>query len=323
MTKSPSMLISCGHLIRNIDQFRFFFERAGVRITIPNLTGQQFNSREMAELLKGHDAAILGDDFITQDVIEAALPRLKALIKWGIGTDNIDLASTKASQIPVYNTPGQFSGEVADLAIGMMLTLARQINVIDQKVREGMWYRVEGESIEGSNAHIIGMGNIAHAIKKRLVAFEVNVTGSDPFTFNATNDFPCVELKSGLAEADWVFVACALTNENVHMIDDDVIRSMKTGARIINVARGGLIDENSLINHLSSGHLLGAGLDVFENEPFSPSNPLAKFPNVLLGSHGGSSTRQAIHRVNKLTVKMALELLSEGHLGSTYNQVNL
>jgi D-3-phosphoglycerate dehydrogenase / 2-oxoglutarate reductase len=322
MTSSPSVLISCGHLIRNIQQFRGFFEEAGVKITVPNLVGQQFNGDEMTELLKGHDTAILGDDTVTEQAIKAAFPKLRALIKWGIGTDNIDLIATKLSGIPVYNTPGQFSGEVADLAIGMMLTLARQINIIDQRVRNGEWYRVEGESIGGSRAHIIGMGNIAQSIKKRLVAFDVDVTGSDPFALPSNNDFPCVELKYGLADADWVFVACALTDNNSHLINDDVIKCMKRGARLINVARGALVDEVSLINHLASGHLLGAGLDVFENEPFSPLNPLTKFPNVLLGSHGGSSTRQAINRVNMLTVRMALKVLSEGQLDDQHNQVN-
>ena len=322
MTSSPSVFIGCGHLIRNIDLFREAFDKAGLRITVPTLTGQQFSADEMLRLLPGHDTAILGDDHVTAEVITAALPQLKALIKWGIGTDNIDLATAKVANIPVYNTPGQFSGEVADLAIGMMLTLARQINRIDHHVREGQWLRVEGESIEGSRAHIIGMGNIAQSIARRLTAFDVTVTGSDPFPPPSSDAFPKVELTEGVENADWVFVACALTSDNVHLVDGPLMTAMKPGARIINVARGPLIDEASLITHLASGHLHGAGLDVFEKEPFSPENPLAKMPNVVLGSHGGSSTRQAIHRVNALTVKMAIELLEQGALDNRYNQVN-
>jgi D-3-phosphoglycerate dehydrogenase len=321
MTPSQSVLITCGHLIRNIDKFLSTFEDAGIGITVPDLKGQQFDDLEMKTLLKGHDIAILGDDVITADVIKCALPRLKALIKWGIGTDNIDLSSAKSLGLPVYNTPGQFSGEVADLAIGMMLTLARQIHIIDKNVRQGHWLRIEGESIEGSQAHIVGMGNIAQAIKKRLIAFDVKVTGSDPLPQAPIPDFPCVDLKTGLTNADWVFIACAMTGDNFHLINDELFASFKPGARIINIARGPLIEEKSLIKHLNSGHISGAGLDVFESEPLSPSNSLSAMPNVLLGSHGGSSTRQAINRVNILTVEMAIKFLTNGYADEQFNQV--
>ena len=118
------------------------------------------------------------------------------------------------------------------------------------------------------------------------------------------------------------FLLRAHTSDNLHLIDDELMSAMKLGARIINVARGPLIEEASLIRHLSTGHLQAAGLDVFEAEPFSSQNPLANLPNVLLGSHGGSSTKQAIQRVNALTVQMAIEFVSKGLLGDTYNRVN-
>jgi len=322
MTPSPSVLITCGHLIRNIQDFRSLFDKAEVKITVPQLVGQQFDAIEMLKLLPGHSTAILGDDHVTAEVLQASRPNLKALIKWGIGTDNIDLESAKLMDVPVYNTPGQFSSEVADLAVGMMLSLARQINFVDRNVRKGNWLRVEGDSISGSKAHIIGMGNIGQSIAKRLVAFEVGVSGSDPQSKDFSSEFQCVDLKTGVTDADWVFVACALTTDNIHLVDDELMSVMKVGARIINVARGPLIEETSLVKHLSTGHLRGAGLDVFETEPFSSQNPLAQLPNVLLGSHGGSSTKQAIHRVNDLTVKMALEFISAGSLNRDYNRAN-
>jgi len=322
MTPSPSVLITCGHLIRNIQDFRSLFDKAEVKITVPQLVGQQFDAIEMLKLLPGHSTAILGDDHVTAEVLQASRPDLKALIKWGIGTDNIDLESAKLMDVPVFNTPGQFSSEVADLAVGMMLSLARQINFVDYNVRKGNWLRVEGESISGSKAHIIGMGNIGQSIAKRLAAFDVSVSGSDPQSKNFSSEFQCVDLKTGVTDADWVFVACALTTHNVHLVDDELMSMMKVGARIINVARGPLIEESSLVKHLSTGHLQGAGLDVFETEPFSSQNPLAQLPNVLLGSHGGSSTKQAIHRVNALTVKMALEFIAAGSLNRDYNRAN-
>ena len=322
MTPSPSVLITCGHLIRNIQDFRSLFDEAGIEITVPQLYGQQFDAAKMLKLLPGHFTAILGDDQVTAEVLQASRRDLKALIKWGIGTDNIDLKTAKLLNVPVYNTPGQFSSEVADLAIGMMLNLARKINFVDHNVRKGNWLRVEGESIAGSKAHIIGMGNIGQSIAKRLAAFDVSVSGSDPNKTGFFSEFQCLDLKIGIADADWVFVACALTSDNTHLVNDELMSAMKVGARIINVARGPLIEEASLIRHLSTGHLQAAGLDVFETEPFSPQNPLAKLSNVVLGSHGGSSTKQAIQRVNALTVQMAIEFVSTGLLGNTYNRVN-
>lgn len=322
MTPKPSVLISCDHLIRNIEEFRSSFEKVGVQITLPQLNGQQFDAAEMLKLLPGHSAAIVGDDHVTAEVLQASQPSLRALIKWGIGTDNIDLESAKQLNVPVYNTPGQFSSEVADLAIGMMLSLARQINFIDHNVRNGNWIRIEGESIAGSKAHIIGMGNIGQSIAKRLLAFDVSVSGSDPCHTESSEDFQRVDLKMGITDADWVFVACALTSDNLHLINDELMSAMKVGARIINIARGPLVEEKSLFRHLSTGHLHGAGLDVFETEPFSSQNPIAQLPNVILGSHGGSSTKQAIHRVNSLTVKMALELISTGSLDTSHKRAN-
>lgn len=322
MKQLRSVLIGCGHLIRNIRDFQHLFQDVGLTPTVPNLNGQQFSESEMLKLLPGHTTAIIGDDQITRKVLEAASPDLKALIKWGIGTDNIDLCSARAMQIPVYNTPGHFSGEVADLAIGMMLTLARQINTIDKQVREGNWLRLEGESIEGSSAHIIGMGNIGQSIAKRLIAFDVKVTGSDPRPLKLSKRFKNVDMNSTIAEVDWVFLACELNQENFKLVNDSLISKMKKGVRIINVARGLLVDETALIKHLASGHVSGVGLDVFEQEPLSPNNPLASFPNVVLGNHGGSSTRQAIKRVNELTVKMAIEILFDKFDAEQYNQVN-
>ena len=321
MSSMPSVLITCGHLIRNIENFRSLFSENNIDLTVPDLDQQQFSAQQMNSLLPGHDLAILGDDHITEETIHIAKPTLKFLIKWGIGTDNIDLVSAQNSNIPVYNTPGQFSGEVADLAIGLMLNLARQINVIDRSVRQGNWPRYEGETIAGTNAHIIGMGNIGQALAKRLKAFDVNLTGSDVSSVKDTI-FPQVPLEDGLANADWVFVACALTRDSYHLINKNKLSQMKDGAFIINVARGPIINEGDLIKYLLNGKLKGAGLDVYESEPLSKNSKLISLNNVVLGSHGGSSTKQAIERVNALTVSMAIKLLKNKGKNNKFNQVN-
>ena len=151
---------------------------------------------------------------------------------------------------------------------------------------------VEGESIAGSKAHIIGMGNIGQSIAKRLAAFNVSVSGSDPQFIDFSSEFHCVDLKTGIADADWVFVACALTTDNIHLVDDELMSAMKVGARIINVARGPLIKESSLVKHLSTGHLQGLVWTFLKRNHFHPKTPL---PNCQM-SYLGVTVAQALNK---------------------------
>lgn len=203
-----------------------------------------------------------------------------------------------------------FSDEVADLALSYVLSLARRTLHVDAAVRRGEWLRVGGLSLRGKTAGIIGLGGIGQAIALRCRAFGMQVVGHDVVELSRESLRACgaeqTALESVLKESDFLVLACNLTDENRHMINRETLQSMKNGAYLVNVARGPLVDENALIQALASGQIAGAGLDVFETEPLPESSLLRRLSNCLLGSHGGSSTAEAIRRVNETTIAIAL-----------------
>lgn len=310
----PKALITCMHLQRHFNTFRAEFEQAGVEPVLPAIPGQQFGAEDMDRLLPGYDSIIAGDDAITRKAISDAKDQgLKALIKWGIGTDGIDKVAARELGIPVYNTPGVFGEEVADLALSHLLMLARGTHRMDASVRSGGWLKVEGRSLSGMTAGIIGLGSIGRAIARRCAAFGMTVIGSDEHEIDAVTldaaQVKQVPLSTLLAQSDAVIVACNLTPTNRHLLNEDAFALMKRGAWLVNVARGPLVKETALIDALRSGHLAGAGLDVFEVEPLPADSPLIGMENVTLGTHNGSNTVDAVQRVNRMTVDILFDVL--------------
>jgi len=321
------LLVTCGHLQRNIERYRADIEATGVELVVPPLTAQQFSASDMKKFIADVDTVIAGDDIIDGEVLAVGKAnRLKAVIKWGIGTDSIDKDAARRLGLPVYNTPGAFSDEVADLALGLLLALVRHIPQIDAKIRDGAWPRYEGTSLTGKTVGIVGLGGIGRAIAVRCKAFGMSVTGSDVMVLPEAEakalSLSQRSLEDILAVSDIIILACNLTAENRHMIDEAALRRVKPGAVLVNVARGPLVDEQALIAALRSGHLGGAALDVFETEPLPENSPLREFPNCIFGSHGGSSTAEAIDRINRLTIEIARNVLNIGASDpSRYNRV--
>jgi D-3-phosphoglycerate dehydrogenase len=317
-TPVSRVLVTCGHLQRHIGRYEQGLRDQGIDVFVPPLTAQQFSAAEMIEHIKDIDVVIAGDDFITAEVLDAGkASRLKAIVKWGIGTDSIDKPAATARGIPVYNTPGMFSDEVADLALSYVLALARSSLRVDSAVRSGQWLRVEGTSLRGKTAGVVGLGGIGQAIAVRCRAFGMTVVGSDVAAMPEAVLRACgaeqLALEEVLGKSDFLILACNLTAENRHLINANTLGLMKAGAFIVNVARGPLVDEAALIEALKSQRLAGAGLDVFEVEPLPGDSPLRDLPNCVFGTHGGSSTREAIIRVNELTLEMAKRILLDAN----------
>jgi D-3-phosphoglycerate dehydrogenase len=306
----PRLLVTCGHLQRHIDEFRDELNRLGFELHVPPLTAQQFSAEEMRRHIIDCDTVIAGDDIIDEGVLEAGkASRLKGIVKWGIGTDAIDKVAAVRLGLPVYNTPGMFSDEVADLAMALLLAVARDVCRIDQEVRAGRWTRHEGVSLRGKTAGVVGLGNIGRAIAARCRAFGMDVIGHDVQPVSEELLMPVGARQFALAEvlalSDFLLLACNLTPENRHLIDAQAMAGMKRGSYLINVARGPLVDEAALIDAIERGHIAGVGLDVFENEPLPLGSPLHRYRQCVFGTHGGSSTREAIARVNALTIELA------------------
>ncbi|MCB1486998.1 MAG: phosphoglycerate dehydrogenase, partial [Bauldia sp.] len=237
---------------------------------------------------------------------------LEAIIKWGIGTDGIDKVAAAELGIAVYNTPGVFSEEVADCAAGYVVNLARGLHRMSGSVWSGGWLKVEGTSLTGKTAGVIGLGGIGRATCRRLKAFGMTVLGYDPAAID-----PALVQKEGatqvgldqlLSDSDFVVVTCALTPESFHLLSTEAFARMKDGVRLVNVARGPIVDEPALVAALENGKVATAALDVFETEPLPADSPLRKFDHLMFGTHNGSNTAEAVDRVNRLTVDLAYDL---------------
>lgn len=311
----PKVLITCMHLARHFDAFRQQYDDAGVEAVIPPLEGQKFSATEMARHVVGVDTVIAGDDEIDAHVLDVAKENgLRAIIKWGIGTDGIDKPHATSIGMPVYNTPGVFGDEVADLALSHLLLLARKTHLMDASVKDGGWFKSEGRSLAGMTAGIIGLGSIGRAIARRTAAFGMTNIGYDPVDLPAADlDAVAVRqlpLDEVLAGADALLLACALTPENRHLINAEALARTKPGLFIVNVSRGPLIDEVALAAALASGQVEGAGLDVFEEEPLPPTSPLrAVQDKCSFSTHNGSNTAEAVARINQMTTDIAFDVL--------------
>lgn len=313
----PRVLITCTHLVRHFEEFRPLYEAAGVEVVIPPLEGQQFSASEMAGHIVGVDAVIAGDDTIDAKVLDVAKSNgLKAVIKWGIGTDGIDKRYATEIGMPVYNTPGVFGEEVADLALSHLLMLARKTHVMDRSVREGGWLKAEGRSLAGMTAGIVGLGSIGQAIGRRTVAFGMTTIGYDPLDFDPAASVESSILQTTLdnvmKRADALLIACALTLENHHLIGRKALAEAKQGLLVVNVSRGALIDEDALVDAIEDGRVAGAGLDVFENEPLPGNAALRRVADrCTFSTHNGSNTVEAVARINQMTTDIALAVLGK------------
>lgn len=309
------ILVTCPPMLRAIDRFRPIFAALGHEIHAPEVV-QTLSEDELVALTPAFDGWIIGDDPATDRVFTAAKAgRLKAAVKWGVGVDNVDFAACKRLGIPVSNTPGMFGREVADIALGYVVALARETFAIDRGVRAGAWPKPAGISLADRTVALVGFGDIGRNTARRLLAAEMRVIAYDPF-FKPAPGLEAVEAASWpdrLGEADFIVITCSLTSKNHHMLGGAALAAAKPGVRVVNVARGPLIDEAALVEGLRSGRVHSAALDVFEHEPLPPTSPLRDFGDrVLFGSHNSSNTIDAVERTSRLAIDLLDGFLRSG-----------
>jgi D-3-phosphoglycerate dehydrogenase len=278
---------------------------------IYNPTGKPLPATELQRLLPGVDGYIAGLDSITRDALAAA-DCLKVIARYGVGVDAVDLAAAKDHNIIVTNTPGANSVSVAELAIGMMLSLLRQIPEGVAAVRQGQFPRYNGMSIEGKTVGIIGLGAIGKQMAKRLSAFDACLLAYEPFpdaTFAEKYAVQLTSLDDLLARADIVSLHLPLMTETHAMVNREFLAKMKKGAYLINTSRGELVDETALLEALQSGRLRGIGTDAFAKEPVDPSNPLLALPQVIPTPHLGAQTDGAVNSMGWMAFEDCLAVL--------------
>jgi D-3-phosphoglycerate dehydrogenase len=300
-------------MLRAIDEFRPVFAAKGIELSAPNVT-QILPEAELIELVPQFDGWIIGDDPATGKVFEAGKAgHLKAAVKWGVGVDNVNFAACKRLGIPISNTPGMFGREVADVAMGYVIGLARHTFEIDHGVKSGLWPKPAGISLAGRTVALVGFGDIGRNTAKRLIASEMKVIAYDPY-FKPAEGLEAVQSAvwpQRLAEADFLVLTCALTKENLHLVNATTLNQTKPGVRIVNVARGPLIDEPALVAALASRHVHSAALDVFEEEPLPASSALRSFGyRCVFGAHNGSNTTDAVRRTSEHAIKLLFGYLN-------------
>ncbi|MGR8919448.1 MAG: phosphoglycerate dehydrogenase [Gammaproteobacteria bacterium] len=306
-----SILVTCPPMLGMIDEFREAFAAAGYRVEAPAVV-QTLSEGELIERVPGHCGWIIGDDPATRAVFEAGRAgRLTAAVKWGVGVDNVDFAAAEDLGIHIANTPQMFGREVADVAHCYVIGLARQLFLIDREVRAGEWVKPRGISLAGKTVGLVGYGDIGSQAARRLQASGMKLVVYDPAITAVEIDAAAVaRWPERVGECDFLVFTCALTPANRHMLDAAVLAACRPGVRIVNVARGPLIDEQALADALLGGHVAAAALDVMEHEPLPADSPLRGLPQCIFGSHNASNTEEAVRATSERAMRQLFDFLA-------------
>lgn len=276
-----------------------------------NTHGRPLTAYELRQLIPDIDGYIAGLDEIDKSVIEAA-EHLKVISRYGVGVDNIDLTVAREKGITVTNTPGANSASVAELAVAMMISLARSIPKANEATKSGEWPRLSGITLENKVIGLLGFGSIAKHLARRLQGFNCQILAYDPAPdIEHATDLD-VELRSQdevIQQADFLSLHLPLTPETQGLVDGAFLAQLKPGAFFINTARGELVKEMALVDALERGHIAGAALDVFPKQPPAADNPLFSFPQVIVTPHMGAHTDGAMNSMGWTAMRDCLAVL--------------
>jgi D-3-phosphoglycerate dehydrogenase len=257
---------------------------------------------DAAEIISEFDGLIIGTSKVTRDILAKAR-RLRIIIKYGVGIDNIDTAAAREYGVKILNLPGINSLAVAELALGMMLAVARNIVKEDRELRNGNCEGFIGTSVIGKTLGVIGTGSIGRALTQMVSGLSMTILGYDiinnpSFT---TSGGEYVSLDHLLKSADFISLHLPLTQQTIHFMDREKLGCMKKGAFLINTSRSKVVDEQALIEVLTTGQLAGAALDVFEKEP-SALKDLFMMENVIVTPHIGAYTNETLRRMDEACI---------------------
>jgi len=283
-------------------------------IKIAESTDEQY----LIEAVKDVDVIMVVYAEITEKIINSA-PKLKGIVRYGIGVDNVDIQAASKRKIPVANVPDYCIGTVADHTFALLLALNRKILLADKALRSGecrKWTspspKLMGLDLEGKTLGLIGVGKIGSAVAARAKGFGMRVIAYDPYVPKEIAEKLGIQLtdfETLLRNSDFISIHVPLTLETRGMIGEKELKQMKKTAYIINTARGPIIQEEALYKALKNGWIAGAGLDVYKKEPPDSDNPLFKLENVVLTPHIAYYTQEAIRRLEMSAVKEAIRIL--------------
>jgi len=284
------------------------------------------NPKEYAQHLGDADALFVRSAVKVNADVLAKAPKLRVIGRAGVGVDNVDLPAATAAGVLVMNTPGGNAVAVAEHTLGLMLCMARSISEAVTSTKAGKWEKKNfmGSELRGKTLGILGLGYIGQEVAKRARGFEMKIIASDPYAspkIVADLGIPLVSQDDLYAQSDYITLHVAITKETNRMLNDSAFAKMKSGVRIVNCARGELVDGKALARAIQSGKVAGAAIDVFETEPPPAGDPLLALETVLATPHIGGSTREAQEIVGVRIVEQVVEYLQRGVAVNAVNAV--
>ncbi|RIK84768.1 MAG: hypothetical protein DCC68_00310 [Planctomycetota bacterium] len=304
----PRVLVTPHPLNRTPGRYSQILESAGFEIVYP-LAGQTLAQNAALLARGGFDAMLASVEPLTRDVLKAS--GVRAVARMGVGFDAIDVAAATELGVAVTITPGTLEESVAEHTIALMLAVYRDLLRRDRHVRQGTWPRKAWPRLSGKTLGLVGLGRIGKAVVRRAQGLGLTVIAHDPFpdaAYAEANGVRLVAFEELLRTADVVSLHLPTTRETVDVINARTLALMKPGSVLINTARGAMVDETALVEAIKSGHLLGAGLDVFKEEPLPLSSPLLELDNVLLCEHMGGLDEQSQEAMANLAAQCLADL---------------
>lgn len=270
---------------------------------VPNPTGRKLTAKELAELLPGVEGIIAGLEPLTRDILKGS--NLKVISRCGAGLSNVDIGAARELGMKVFSTPDAPTNAVAELTVGIMLMLLRDVPRMDADLHSGRWSRRIGLQIEGKTVVIVGFGRIGRRVAALLRPFEARILAVDPFLKRDESGIEVVSLDEALPRADVITLHASGETE---VLGEREFALVKRGAFILNAARGGVVNETLLGRALEAGAVAGGWLDTFTTEPYE--GPLTKYPQLVLTPHAGSASAECRLRMESEAVENLLRGLS-------------
>lgn len=275
----------------------------------------------ISEEIADADYLVVGLVPVTAATLENA-KKLKAVLKHGVGVDNIDIPACTAKGLPVANTPGANADAVAELAIGLMFSMARVIPASHMSVVSGGWDRQIGSQVGGKVLGILGLGNIGRALALKSRGLGMQVIACDPYAdaeFAANHRIEIVDFDQLLARSDYLSLHIFGGKDNSALINADTIAKMKRGARLLNLARGEVADMDAMASALETGQIGGVALDAYASEPPDRSHPIFHHPRAVFMPHSGADTIEAVENVGLMNIADIETLMAGGHPARVLN----
>ena len=305
------VLVTVSNYSVNCAEAKSLLEKNGFEI-IEYKLGRPFTFNEIEEAIYEVDAVIAGTDTWNEDVFKIA-PNLKVISRFGVGVDNIDLDKAREYGIKVTNAKGMNANAVAELTVGLILGVIRNLPHLNNSLHKGNWDRFMGRDLKGKSVGLLGFGAIAQKVAKILMGFDVDLFAFDKYPDQGKAKDLSVYITSMeeiLKKSDIVSMHLPSLKETYHIMGFEEFAMMKDGAYFINTARGALVDEIALYDALKTGKLTAAAVDVYEEEPAEASNPLFQLDNIICTPHTAAETFETYTKVSMITAQAIIDVIN-------------